>query len=98
MPVSGSVAPFSEYPMISPRAFIEVATLQLSGPGSVPKSVTTPSCHLNAWNTKGTAPRNPSQMETLVFGGLGMAVAEAPTVAPRLFIWLEAPCDAAELM
>src|SRR5580704_912323 len=91
MPVSGSVAPFSEYPAISPSSFTEVATLQLSGPGSEPKSVTTPSCHMNAWNTKGVLPSIPSQMLVLLFWGLGMGVAAAPTVVPLLLIWLGAP-------
>ena len=31
-------------------------SLQLSAPGSAPKSVTTPFCHSNAWNTNGTVP------------------------------------------
>jgi hypothetical protein len=88
----------SELPAISPFALIEVATLQLSSPGSAPKSITAPLSHLKAWKTEWSLPSMPPQMPELLSGGAGSDVADEPTAVPCSFIWLAAPNENAALM
>src|SRR5215469_1001236 len=97
-PKSGSTIPFSDCPTISPRAFTDVAMLQLLSPASAPKSVTLPACHLNAWKMNGTMPSTPPQTPVLLSGVNGMEVADEPTATPLAFIWLGAPSAAGLLI
>src|ERR1019366_7452682 len=47
----GSISPFSETPTTTPRSLIQVGWPLLT-PGSTPRSVRTPSCHIPTWFTR----------------------------------------------
>src|SRR5207249_1287474 len=80
-PVRGSTRPFCDTPTVCPPLLIHSAKLLLP-PGSVPRSLKTPFCHLNACWTK--------QLGAIQFGakGSGLAVSAPPTTAPWLFMIL----------
>src|SRR5215469_1045201 len=73
-PVIGSISPFCEYPATSPLPLIQLVELHWL-PGSAPKLVSTPFCHLKAFGTKQSSWKQ---------RGSAIEVSAVPVTVPRL--------------